>query len=306
MMKKNVLLTLAVVVATALVLGAANLSPARSSAGYLATLFSGTDNLEKDMVSATALLYGQLDNGTMRMFCTATAFERNKNVYRFVTAAHCVSEDDVVHDRTSVAQNNWYVTFDEPDRKDFYPAKLLGVGYQHRGDDFAVLEVTLNRVVPTIALAANDPSLGEDVSNIASPLGLGKQLFRGHVSMAKLDRPVIEGDINWRGTTLIQMSAGPGSSGSSVVSRSQKGIVAFLVGTIGFRGSQNIVCIPVSKFKKFWTEVQADKYKWYKEDASSETTGKSTKAEDIWQKLQTGHVYQIGAPEAPGVPTKIK
>ncbi len=305
-MSKKVLFTLGTAIAVVVLLGAVSLSPTSSRAGYLASLFTGADSLEKEMVSATALLYGQMDDGTLKMFCTVTAFERNKNVYHFVTAAHCVSEDDVLHDRTSVAQNNWYITFDEPTQKDFFPAKLVGVGYQHRGDDFAVLEVTLEKPVPIILLAANDPALGEDVSNIASPLGLGKQLFRGHVSMAKLDRPVIDGDINWRGTTLIQMSAGPGSSGSSVVSRAQKGIVAFLVGTIGARGSQNIVCIPVSKFRKFWTDVQAGKYKWYKDDASATASGKTTKAETIWQKLQTGFVYQVGTAETPTAPAERK
>jgi len=306
MTKKNLLYSFLTATTVVLALGAVCLYPSGARTAYLATLFGGTDSLEKEMVSATALLYGQLEDGSMRMFCTVTAFERTKNVYHFVTAAHCVSEDDVLHDRTSVAQNNWYVTFDDPEQKDFYPAKLLGVGYQHRGDDFAVLEVKLAKEVPTIALAAADPSLGEDVSNIASPLGLGKQLFRGHVSMAKLDRPVIDGDINWRGTTLIQMSAGPGSSGSSVVSRAQKGIVAFLVGTIGARGSQNIVCIPVSKFKKFWEEVQTGKYKWYSNDLSVMTEGKGTKAETIWQRLQNGHVYQIGNAEAPSTPIESK
>ena len=43
---------------------------------------------------------------------------------------------------------------------------------------------------------------------------------------------------------------------------------AFLVGMIGNRGGQpNIVAIPISKFRKFWDEVQAGKYKWHKKGA---------------------------------------
>ncbi len=257
---------------------------------------SGLNPLETDFYTATALLYGQTEDGSLRMLCTATAFERNKDVYHFVTAAHCVAEDDTAHDRVQVEPTSWYLTFDDPDRKNFFPAKVLGVGYQHRGDDFAVLEVKLDKAVPVIPISAKNAVMGEEVSNIASPLGLGKQLFRGHVSKANLDRPVVEGDINWKGATLLQMSSGPGSSGSAIVSRSQKAIVAFLVGSIGSRGSPNIVAIPVSKFSKFWTEIKAKKYKWYKDD-SAEAVAKGVKVEKLWKKVRNGIVYQIADPD---------
>ncbi len=258
---------------------------------------SGLNALESDFYTATALLYGQTEDGSLRMLCTATAFERNKDVYHFVTAAHCVAEDDTSHDRVQVEPTSWYITFDQPERKNFFPAKVLGVGYQHRGDDFAVLEVKLDKPVPIIPVATKDPVMGEDVSNIASPLGLGKQLFRGHVSKDKLDRPVVEGDINWKGATLLQMSSGPGSSGSAIVSRTQKGIVAFLVGSIGSRGSPNIVAIPVSKFSKFWTEIKAKKYKWYKEESAEASGGKGVKVEKLWKRVRNGIVYQIADPD---------
>jgi len=265
---------------------------------------SGTDRLEKDFVSATALLYGQTEDGSLRMLCTATAFERDKNVFHFVTAAHCVGTDDTVHDRVQVEPTSWFITFDEPEKKNFFPAKLLGAGYQHRGDDFAVLEVKLENPVPVIGVADKDPSLGEDVSNIASPLGLGKQLFRGHISMEKLDRPVVEGDINWKGATLLQMSSGPGSSGSAIVSRSQKSIVAFLVGVIGGRGSPNIVAIPVSKFKKFWGEAKDGKYKWYKAEDVKDGIACGEKGHGVsrlWKRIHVdGIVFNVLEPDDPG------
>lgn len=223
--------------------------------------------LEKEFRSATALLYVQDEQGGLSMMCTATAFEKKDSVYKFVSAAHCLAEDDTTHDRVQVSQAEWFITFDDPDQKKFYPAKILAAGYQHNGDDFAVVEVTLDITVPTMGMAKDDPSLGEDITNIASPGGLGKQLFRGHVSMEKLGRPLIEGEINWKGATLLQTLSGPGSSGSAVVSITQKGIVAFIVGRT--RGSPSIVAIPVSKFKKFWADVQADKYKWYKPGAGA-------------------------------------
>jgi hypothetical protein len=255
--------------------------------------------LERKVRSATALLYAQTEDGGFKMMCTATAFERSGKKYRFVTAAHCVASDDTTHERVDVEKTNWFITFDEPHNKNLVEAKVLAAGYQHRGDDFAVVEVELDKEVPTIPLAANDPVLGENISNFASPLGLGKQLFRGHVSMEVLDRPVVSGDINWKGATLLQMSSGPGSSGSAIISHRQKGIVAFLVGTITFRSSPNIVAIPVGKFRKFWTDVQAKKYRWYKAEndgdgASASGSGRNGRGvQRLWRRIHVdGIVYE--------------
>lgn len=232
------------------------------------TILQGADDgqpiseLEKQMEEATALLYAWKDGGEMQMFCTATAFERSGKTYRFVSAAHCVAED--YRNKVEVVPFKWFISFDEPGVKKFHPAKLLGVGFQSRGDDFAVLEVTLDREIPLIPMATKDAVLGEKVSNVASPLGLGKQLFRGHVSKTYLDRPVGGRGFNWTGATLLQIKCGPGSSGSSVVSRKNKAIVSILVGII-YRGpSVFIVSIPATKFNRFWKDVQNNKYPWYK------------------------------------------
>ncbi len=241
-----------------------------------------TTDLEHQFNQATALLYARVgEDGKYVMVCTTTAFEYTGLVYRFVTAAHCVGEDNVKTKHVELAPVDWFISFDERGKKEFIPAKILRAGYQSRGDDFAVLEVTLDRQIPTVPVAAKDPSLGEPVCNIASPLGLGKQLFRGHVSMEQLDRPVVDEGLNWRDTTLLQISSGPGSSGSAIVSTSQGAIVAFLVGRISNRGSSNIVSIPASKFKRFNQLVASKQYPWYdaKNAGTAETLcGKDTAA----------------------------
>lgn len=249
--------------------------------------------VKQNAITATALLFAQDESGNLRMLCTATAFDRKGKIYKFVSAAHCVSEDDTVHERAAVAPLTYFITFDDPDKKNFFEAKVVAAGYMHRGDDFSVLEVQLDIDVPTVPLAAADPQLDEDVINVASPLGLGKQLFRGHVSMSMLKRPVIAEDINWKGAVLLQISVGPGSSGSAAVSKYQKGICAFIVGMIG-RGSPIVVAIPVSKFKKFWTEVQQGKYKYYKPgtDIGSSAMSKA-RIERLIQRAQNGVVYRI-------------
>jgi len=103
---------------------------------------------------STALLYKQSEDGGMHMTCTATAFEKVKptkdikNGYLFVTASHCVGEDDTQHERVQVVKTNFYITFDEAADKKFRPARLIAAGYQHRGDDFAIFEVDTDEIWP--------------------------------------------------------------------------------------------------------------------------------------------------------------
>lgn len=236
-------------------------SPARS---YLTPEQSA--QLLKKALAATALVIAEDENGGTRMVCTATAFERTGEITRFITAAHCVGDDDAAHERVELEKTNWYVSFDNSDRKVLLPAKVVAAGYQREGDDFAVLEVTLDHAVEPIPLAPRDPALGERVINIASPLGLGKQLFTGHVTMEHLRRPVVVRSINWKDAVLLQINVGGGSSGSSVISEDQGAIVAVLVGTISNGDTPNVVAIPIEKFKAFYAAVKAGTYKWFKRD----------------------------------------
>ncbi len=241
--------------------------------------------LQKKLNAAVVILAGQTEDGGLKMLCTATAFERKGDIYRFITAAHCVADDDTDHKRVSVAQTNWYVTFDEAGLKEFHPAKILYVGYQSRGDDFAILEAELKREIPVIPLAERDGEKGETIDNVAAPLALGKQLFDGHVSLEDLDRPVIKDTINWWHAMLLQVNVGPGSSGSAVVSRKQEAIIAVLVGNVSFRSSPNVVAIPVSKLRRFLKAVKCGKYEWFDEDGAGRSTNAAPTVNQLYQKV---------------------
>lgn len=219
---------------------------------------------------ATALLYAQDASGTMTMRCTLTAIARGDSLatkgavyrYEFAGAAHCIGVDDVVKERVASYRNiPFYVTFDDSRQKKFYAARVLEVGYQHRGDDFAVFEVRSDEIWPVVPVGdERKEEEGNAVINLASPLGLGRQVFHGHISKMELDRPLIEGDINWRGAMLLQMSGtNGGSSGSAIMSEEQEAIVGFLVGTIG---GTSIAAIPASKFSAFRARVAAGMYRW--------------------------------------------
>ncbi len=158
----------------------------------------------EDYRKAVALLEGQNMSGGFEMACTATPFERKGKIVRFISAAHCVAEDDADHGRVVLRKGlTWYLTLDEGGtKKVLYRAKLVAVGYQSRQDDFVVSEAEIEETVPLIPFAKKPARVLEPVVNVASPHGFGKQVFTGHVSSDKLDRPAQEGSINWKDAIL--------------------------------------------------------------------------------------------------------
>ncbi len=216
--------------------------------------------LVKNTYKSVALLYAQTEDGGQRMYCTATAFEKVADGYLFATAAHCVANDDTQHERVQVDKAPLYITFDEAGEKKFKRATLIAAGYQHRGDDFAILHVKTDEVWAVTPLGDEaKEDAGAEIVNVASPQGLGRQVFHGWITMLKIDRPIRQSDINWTNAMLLQVESGPGSSGSAIVSVVQGAIIGFLVGHY----EQNIFAVPVSQFKAFRAAVTAGKYKWY-------------------------------------------
>jgi len=213
--------------------------------------------------NAVGLLYSQDQSGSMRMACTATAYERIKTGYRFVTAAHCIGSDNRDKELSASAETPFFITFDEHAEKTFWPAEPVFIGYQSRGEDFAVFEVETTKHWPVIPLGDEQHEVIPALYwNIASPLGLGKQVFSGSVTSLDLDRPVKQNDINWQHSLVLQQAGvNGGSSGSALVSQTQRTIIGFLVGSIG---ESTIVAIPVSRFRVALKAWQEKRYRWYR------------------------------------------
>lgn len=228
-----------------------------------------TLTLGERVKQATAILSSQNESGGQDVRCTATAFKKDGSTYSFVSTAHCVGSDDVTHEKVAAWENqSFWITFDEPDVKRYFAAIPTMVGYQHRGDDFSVFIVDASRHKgdeevkwPVVGLGnEKDEVEGADVINVAAPQGLGIQVFKGAISSLYLDRPVVQGDINWKGVMMLQMpGTNGGSSGSAIVSVKQEKIVGFLVGTIG---ETTVTAVPVSRFKAFMDSVKDGKYHW--------------------------------------------
>lgn len=230
---------------------------------FLGVLCHAADNaafINQVLYPATALLYSQEEDGGMKMRCTATAIEKNATGYIFVTAAHCGCEDNADKKTVSPEKTFFYLTSDDRDAKTFIKTKVAGCGYRHRGDDFMLLQADTTQTFPVVSLG-DDPIVLEQVVNVASPLGLGKQVFAGSVSSAKLDRPIVENDIDWTGAVLLQMfGVDGGSSGSSVVCLDQGKICAFVVGSID---KTTMTAMPVSRLKTLQKGLANKTYKYW-------------------------------------------
>lgn len=224
------------------------------------------DYVNNTFYPATALLYSQDTDGGMKMRCTATAIEKHEDGYTFVTAAHCGAEDDTDHKSVSPEKTYFFITPDQAGDKEFMHADPIGAGYRHRGDDFMLFRVKTSKEFPVVTLGS-DPRVLEAIVNIASPLGLGKQVFLGTVSSPTLDRPVVEDDINWtRAVTLQLFGTDGGSSGSAVVCLDQKAICAFVVGSID---KTTMVAMPVSRLKSVIAGIKDGSYKYWEIDADA-------------------------------------
>lgn len=220
---------------------------------------------EKDIMDATAVVYGIADGDKPATFCTATAFEKKNGAYLFLTASHCLVELNRNKNIVSISPRTWYLSLDyeesfaSRDPEKMFPVKIVAVGNPALGYDMAVLEVVLNKPITTIPLAFSDPKAGEPIINVGAPADRKKQLFRGHVRTEKFGHSIITWrGFRWRDAVILDMSAGAshdGTSGSAIISEKDQSVVGILVGR-RFAGKE--VALPVSQFRDFLTTRFSD------------------------------------------------
>ena len=219
--------------------------------------------INQTLYPATALLYSQDAEGGMEMRCTATAISGDEKGYDFVTAAHCGCVENNSRNTVSPDKTFFFISPDIPGNKIYLKAEPVGCGYRTRGDDYFLLHTDSTVKFPVVPLGT-DPKILDEVYNVGSPLGLGKQVLTGAVSSSYLDRPVRVDDIDWEGAILLQLfGINGGSSGSSLVCADQKAICGFVVGSIA---ETTMVAVPVSRFIKFRDALLKGQYKWYVKD----------------------------------------
>lgn len=218
---------------------------------------NGLSWLEEQLLGATVPLYQFTAEGNMEFAdCVATAFlNKGDNVYLLVTNATCVADnDDSKKKEVKIKATNFYVSFDNNSPsadavKQFYLIKIIKVGNERQGENFAILEVKTDKPISVVPLAAQNPSSGEEISGLAvSPSGppamnihRGKMGVdaEGHHYALKMDK--------------IYPAPPPAVPGAAIISHSQNGIVA-LIGKDGRTGK--VVTIPVDKLKTFLNKAK--------------------------------------------------
>jgi hypothetical protein len=230
-------------------------------------VFAQTNNskyITETLYPAVGLLYAQDADGSMRMRCTTTSIGLENGVTTFLTAAHCGCTDNSEKKTVSPEKGvTFYITSDDPDDKDFERATVAGCGYRTKGDDFMFLTVKSKKPFPVVKLG-HDPELLDQVVNVASPLGLGKQAFIGSVSSPKLERPLVDGDIDWEGVVTLQMfGVNGGSSGSAVICLNQEAICGTIVGSIA---ETTMTAMPVSRLKAVQKSIADKTYHYWVAD----------------------------------------
>ena len=215
---------------------------------------------------ATAMLYSQTTDGGMQMHCTATVFEAferdDRKGYLLATAAHCVAVDDLMNSRVKISGASFFISFDNEPKQVFHPIHVEGAGFQSRGDDFAVLHAFTDEEWEVLELGdVSSLKPMDEVLNVSAPAGLGLQVLKGQITLVSINRPVKTRGLNWQSAMLVNLSSGPGSSGSAVVSIDQEKIVGFVVG--GVTGNPTTVVLTVNRFRLFLQAARLQMYAWW-------------------------------------------
>jgi hypothetical protein len=219
---------------------------------------------------AVYALYTQNSDGGYRMVCSSTAFEskpskKGHNV-RWLSASHCIDSVPPIARLMGVTdiEDSYFVGIDDnQDEKTYIRVKLVGKGVLSAGEDFSVFEADTKIDVATVSLGV-DPAdaVDEPLVNIADPMGLGTQIFRGRVTRMHFDRHDGPSGTDWYDDVLVSIpGVNGGSSGSSVICEKQRAICGIVVGHFGSEQATATtqIMVPISRFKKWYDALNSPK-----------------------------------------------
>lgn len=125
------------------------------------------------------------------------------------------------------------------------PAKIIKIGVDEVGKDLCVLQTDPLPSFEVAELAEHGPSYGDDVTNVAAPMGL----FQPNSAL------IFKGQYvgNQSGLSLFSLPARPGSSGSAILNSSGK-IVGIVI--LAMNNLETVaICITLEDIKKFLAET---------------------------------------------------
>lgn len=189
---------------------------------------------------STFALYGTKGT-TTHFLCTAEPIEKIVGGYRLLTAGHCVQETPAglqfsVADEIGGART---------------PITLVKVRLDETAD-FAVFDLQTPKTYTVFPLGnESELQIGDSTINPNFALGIGKQLSPGVVSAMPLvpseGCTIADGCV---GDFMVQEFAGPGASGSAVLSVKTHQVVGLIVWEFG-QGNVGLGVEPISQFAAF-------------------------------------------------------
>lgn len=204
-----------------------NADPIRAPKGFAGKMYSGA-----------LALYGQLGED-LNFLCTTEPYQKTPDGYNLVTAGHCI--------QTNPIAVKYFVS-------EYIGGPRVPVtiekAYLDQGTDFAILRLQTKKVYPIFNLGdENELRVGDKVLDLNFTEGLVKQLSLGTVASDIMPISAICEISTCAGDFIVHINAGPGASGSAVISARTHRVVGILKGE--FRGQVGYSVEPISRFQKF-------------------------------------------------------
>jgi Trypsin-like peptidase domain len=184
---------------------------------------------DKQVMDATFVLYGQRDDPISHkhyqpFLCTAFIFQQDATGYLLMSAGHCVDGSPVDGTFAVAEQMGGPVT-----AVTAVSARLTAV------DDYAVFHLTTTKKYPVLELGDDAQSyVGEETINPNFAFGLVKQVAHGVISSQVITVP--DECSLCANQFAIHEQAGPGASGSPVISATTHKVIGLLRTTLDSAG----------------------------------------------------------------------
>lgn len=223
-----------------------------------------------DLMAATGRLELYIVEDKLLRGCTATAFERKGDTYRFLTVAHCMTITNGADSEIVLLPFNFRIKLEKSDGKtEYYPAEVIFWRQSKLGsydyEDYAVVEAKIDREIPVIPLSDTDPVLKEEFTMVtAAPLHIGNQFYEGYIRRENI--VVEENEEVVDNVCVIStggLGEGRGASGAAIVSKKQAAIVAMIIAGLANNKKTHItpLAVKILKFRKAYSEFKKSEKK---------------------------------------------
>jgi Trypsin-like peptidase domain len=207
--------------------------------------------------NAALALYGTSGDVTHFLCSTTVVAQRKvmnasgKHEYLLLTAGHCITGDGLPEDLKFGVREQ--IAEDSP-KPDLQPVDVIKAENDAKYD-FAILYLASDKVYPIIEIDFDTiPQIEDKVYDVNFSLGLVKQVALGVVATNVMDTQTSDGSCDiCKGRYMVHIFAGPGASGSAIISEKTNKIVG--VGELGFPGTTTGLGVETTKALKEWLDA---------------------------------------------------